>query len=359
MEAQPLRVVYGKTLVELGERDRRVVVFEADVAKSTNTYRFRQRFPERFFQAGVAELNMVCMAAGAASVGLVPFASTFAVFASMRACEGIRTSICYPKLNVKIVAANAGVENHGDGVTHQGIEDMAIMRALPNMTVVSPSDPVTTRLATLAMAEHDGPCYMRVGRCERRVLYPEDVEFRLGKMLPLREGNEVAIIATGNMVEAALEAAGELAREGIQARVLDCHTIKPLDAEAVVRAAVETRGIVTAEDHNVIGGLGSAVAEVVAENHPTVVRRVGLGDVFARSARGPQELLAQYGIDARAIAEQARRVAGRSEGQGAGSQAAAVAAGKGHGTQTATAGERRQRGTTRGQAEPAVKPPST
>ncbi|MBM3745009.1 MAG: transketolase family protein, partial [Acidobacteria bacterium] len=221
MEAQPLRVVYGKTLVELGERNPRVVVFEADVAKSTNTYRFKQRFPERFFQAGVAELNMVCMAAGAAATGLIPFASTFAVFASMRACEGIRTSICYPKLNVKIVAANAGVENHGDGVTHQGIEDMAIMRALPNMTVVSPSDPVTTRLATLALAEHEGPCYMRVGRCDRRVLYPENVEFRLGRMIPLRQGNDVAIIATGNMVEPALEAAAALAREGVRARVLD------------------------------------------------------------------------------------------------------------------------------------------
>jgi len=308
MEAQPLRVVYGKTLVELGERNPRVVVFEADVAKSTNTYRFKQRFPERFFQAGVAELNMVCMAAGAAATGLIPFASTFAVFASMRACEGIRTSICYPKLNVKIVAANAGVENHGDGVTHQGIEDMAIMRALPNMTVVSPSDPVTTRLATLALAEHEGPCYMRVGRCDRRVLYPENVEFRLGRMIPLRQGNDVAIIATGNMVEPALEAAAALAREGVRARVLDCHTIKPLDVEAVLRAARETRGIVTAEDHSVIGGLGSAVAEVVAENHPTLVRRVGLADVFARSARGPAVLLTRYGLDAHAIVAQVRRL---------------------------------------------------
>jgi len=308
MEAQPLRVVYGKTLVELGERNPRVVVFEADVAKSTNTYRFKQRFPERFFQAGVAELNMVCMAAGAAATGLIPFASTFAVFASMRACEGIRTSICYPKLNVKIVAANAGVENHGDGVTHQGIEDMAIMRALPNMTVVSPSDPVTTRLATLALAEHEGPCYMRVGRCDRRVLYPENVEFRLGRMIPLRQGNDLAIIATGNMVEPALEAAAALAREGVQARVLDCHTIKPLDVEAVLRAARETRGIVTAEDHSVIGGLGSAVAEVVAENHPTLVRRVGLADVFARSARGPAVLLTRYGLDAHAIVAQVRRL---------------------------------------------------
>lgn len=308
MEAQPLRVVYGKTLVELGERNPRVVVFEADVAKSTNTYRFKQRFPERFFQAGVAELNMVCMAAGAAATGLIPFASTFAVFASMRACEGIRTSICYPKLNVKIVAANAGVENHGDGVTHQGIEDMAIMRALPNMTVVSPSDPVTTRLATLALAEHEGPCYMRVGRCDRRVLYPENVEFRLGRMIRLRQGNDLAIIATGNMVEPALEAAAALAREGVQARVLDCHTIKPLDVEAVLRAARETRGIVTAEDHSVIGGLGSAVAEVVAENHPTLVRRVGLADVFARSARGPAVLLTRYGLDAHAIVAQVRRL---------------------------------------------------
>ena len=272
------REMYGRTLVELGERNPRIVVLEADIAKSTNTWRFRDRFPERFFEIGVAELNMVCMAAGLATTGLVPFASTFCVFASMRACEGIRTSIAYPKLNVKIVATNAGVEIAGDGVTHQAIEDLAIMRAIPNLMVLSPSDPVTTRKATIAAAEFDGPVYMRLGRQTAPVLHPDDVSFELGRMLRLREGGDVTLIATGNMVEQALLAAGELRLDGIEARVLDCHTIKPIDVAAIVGAARETRAIITAEDHNIVGGLGGAVAEVVSEHCPTVVRRVGLRD---------------------------------------------------------------------------------
>jgi len=307
METQPNRVIYGRTLVELGEADERVVVFEADIAKSTNTYRFQQRFPARFFQAGVAELNMVCMAAGAATVGLIPFASTFCVFASMRACEGIRTSIAYPRLNVKIVATNAGVEIAGDGVTHQGIEDIAIMRAIPNMTVLSPSDPVTTRLATLAIARMEGPVYMRLGRQPAPVLHREDVGFVIGRMIPLRQGRDVTIIATGNMVQEALAAADALAAEGISARVLDCHTIKPIDADAIASAARETRAIITAEDHNIVGGLGGAVAEVVAEHHACRVFRVGLRDIFASSGRDSKRLLAHYQIDRLAIAAAARR----------------------------------------------------
>ncbi len=307
IETQPNRVMYGRTLVELGEADERVVVFEADIAKSTNTYRFQQRFPHRFFQAGVAELNMVCMAAGAASAGLIPFASTFCVFASMRACEGIRTSIAYPRLNVKIVATNAGVEIAGDGVTHQGIEDIAIMRAIPNLTVLSPSDPVTTRLATLAIARMEGPVYMRLGRQPAPVLHGENVEFVIGRMIPLREGQDVTVIATGNMVQEALGAADALSAEGISVRVLDCHTIKPIDEEAIVRAARETRAIITAEDHNIVGGLGGAVSEVVAERHPCRVFRVGLRDVFASSGRDSRRLLAHYQIHAEAIAAAARR----------------------------------------------------
>jgi transketolase len=306
IEAQPNREMYGKTLVELGERDPRIVVFEADIAKSTNTWRFRDRFPDRFFQAGTAELNMVCMAAGAATTGLVPFVSTFAVFASMRACEGVRTSIAYPNLNVKIVATNAGVEIAGDGVTHQGVEDLAIMRAFPNMTVLAPSDPVTTRLATLAIAAGHGPVYMRLGRQTRNVLHPEDIDFRIGRMIRLREGNDLAIIACGNMVEQAIIAAGNLAREGIEARVLDCHTIKPIDREEICRAAAETRGIVTAEDHFTTGGLGGAVCEVVAECCPARVSRVGLRDVFASSGRDYRRLLAHYRICHEEIERQAR-----------------------------------------------------
>ena len=306
IEAQPNREMYGKTLVELGERDSRVIVFEADIAKSTNTWRFRDRFPSRFFQAGAAELNMVCMAAGAATTGLVPFVSTFVVFASMRACEGVRTSICYPKLNVKIVATNAGVEIAGDGVTHQGVEDLAIVRAFPNLVVLAPSDPVTTRLATLAMAAHHGPCYMRLGRQARKVLHPESVDFRIGRAVRLREGRDVTLVACGNMVEQALLAASALATNGIEARVLDCHTIKPLDREAILAAAAETRGIVTAEDHSTTGGLGGAVSELLAETYPAPVRRVGLRDRFASSGRDAARLLAHYGMDAAAIEREAR-----------------------------------------------------
>ena len=236
---QPNREMYGKTLVELGERNPRVVVLDADVAKSTNTYRFRDRFPDRFFDLGSAELNMVCMAAGLATAGLIPFASTFVIFASLRAVEGIRTSIAYPRLNVKIVATNAGVEICGDGVTHQGVEDLAVTRAIANMVVLAPSDPVMTRKATLAIADYDGPVYMRLGRQVAQVLYDESAEFVLGKMIRLREGEDVALIACGNMVAQALRAADELARLGIQARVLDCPTIKPIDREEILAAARE------------------------------------------------------------------------------------------------------------------------
>jgi transketolase len=308
-EAQPNREMYGKTLVELGEADPRIIVFEADIAKSTNTWRFRDRFPDRFFQAGVAELNMVCMAAGASTTGLIPFCSTFVVFASMRACEGVRTSIAYPNLNVKIVATNAGVEIAGDGPTHQGIEDLAILRAMPNMTVLAPSDPVTTRKATLEIARRCGPCYMRLGRQKRDVLYADDVPFEIGKAIQLRDGDDVALVACGNMVQAALVAAANLAKDGIEARVLDCHTIKPIDREAILRASRETGGIVTAEDHNIMGGLGSAVCEVVAEGHPTNVRRVGLRDTFASSGRDWQKLLARYHIDHVEIGRQAHELA--------------------------------------------------
>lgn len=306
--AQPNREMYGRTLVELGERNPRVVVLDADVAKSTNTYRFRDRFPERFFDLGAAELNMFCMAAGLATTGWIPFASTFVIFASLRAVEAIRTSIAYPQLNVKIVATNAGVEICGDGVTHQGVEDLAVMRAIANLVVLAPSDPVMTRKATLAIADYEGPVYMRLGRQPAPVLHDEATEFRIGRMIRLREGGDVTLIACGNMVEQALLAADELAREGIQARVLDCHTIKPIDRDEIRRAALETGAIITAEDHSIHGGLGAAVAEVVCETFPVPVRRVGLRDVFASSGRDPKTLLAHYDMDFRAIARAARQV---------------------------------------------------
>lgn len=300
------RVVYGQTLAELGEQNPNVVVLEADISKSTNTFHFGNRFPERFFNVGAAEQNMMCIAAGLATTRKLPFASTFCMFAGMRACEQVRTSIAYPKLNVKIVATNAGVEICGDGVTHQATEDIAVMRAIANMTVVSPSDPVTTRKAVFAIAEHVGPVYMRLGRQDAAVLHDETVSFELGKMLQLREGNDLAIIATGHMVEQALVAADQLSGDGISARVLDCHTIKPIEEETVIRAARETAGIVTAEDHNIIGGLGSAVCEIVARHHPTLVHRVGVNDCFCSSGRDAPALMAHFHVDRDEIVRQSR-----------------------------------------------------
>jgi transketolase len=294
--------------VELGETRSDLVVLDADISISTNTCQFAARFPDRFFNCGVAEQNMIGIAAGLATTGKLPFASTFAIFASLRASEQIRTSVAYPRLNVKIVANNAGVEICGDGVTHQAVEDLAVMRSIANMTVVSPSDPITTRKAVHAIAAHNGPVFMRLGRQPANYLHHDDVPFQLGRMIPMRTGNDVSIIATGHMVGEALRAADELAESGIEARVLDCHTIKPIDVDAIVASAAETRGIVAVEDHNILGGLGSAVAEVVSEHHPTRVFRVGLRDRFASSGRDYRQLLATYGIDAANIVRQARRL---------------------------------------------------
>lgn len=308
IEAQANRVIYGKTLAELGEKYENMVVIDADISKSTNTFHFQKRFPHRFFNVGVAEQNAVCIAAGLAITGKLPFVSTFATFLSMRACEQVRTSVAYPRLNVKIVAVNAGVEIAGDGATHQAIEDMAIMRAIPNMMVLSPSDPVTTRKATLAIAEYIGPVYMRLGRQVNSIIHPEEVDFELGKMIKLKDGNDLTIIATGNVVTYAIEAADRLEKRGIHARVLDCHTIKPIDREMIIAAARETRGIVTVEDHNIIGGLGGAVCEVTAEELPTVVKRVGLCDIFPSSGRDYKKLLSHYNIDTDTIIRKAEEI---------------------------------------------------
>jgi len=300
------RVVYGQTLEELGQQNPNIVVLEADISKATNTFHFGNRFPKRFFNVGAAEQNMMCIAAGLAATGKMPFASTFCMFAGMRACEQVRTSIAYPKLNVKIVATNAGVEICGDGVTHQATEDIAVMRAIPNMTVVSPSDPVTTRKAVFAIAEYLGPVYMRLGRQDVELLHDENVPFELGKMIQLRDGHDLTIIATGHIVRQALLAADQLNQDGIRARVLDCHTIKPIDEEAILLAARETGGIVTAEDHNVLGGLGGAVCEVVARDCPTRVHRVGVQDQFCSSGRDPESLAARFQLDHQEIVRQSR-----------------------------------------------------
>lgn len=304
-EPKANRQVYGEVLVRLGEENPLIVAADADVACSTGTKAFRERFPERFYNFGAAEQNQMSAAAGMATCGLIPFASTFAMFASMRACEQMRQSIAYTNANVKIVASNAGIENNGDGVTHQCIEDLAVMRAMPNMTVVCPSDNTVTEKALRAIAEYKGPVYMRLGRYVASPVHGRDVEFELGKMIRMRGGRDLTLIATGRMVEIALQAAQILREKGIEARLLDCHTIKPIDTQAVIGAARETGGIITCEDHNILGGLGSAVAEVVAEYAPSKVKRVGVRDTFARSARNYKDLYERYGLTANHIVQAA------------------------------------------------------
>ncbi len=307
------REAYGRALVSLGEKNRDVVVLEADLGISTHTYMFGERFPERYFEMGIAEGNMMGFAAGLAVGGKIAYASTFCVFASMRACEQVRNSIAYPRLNVKIVATNAGIEIGPDGVTHQAIEDIAIMRAIPEMTVVVPSDPVVTTKVTHLAADYMGPMYVRIGRQPTPTLYSDALELRLGRAITAREGDDVTLVAVGNMVCRALDAAEILAGEGVSARVLDVVTVKPIDAEALVKAAKETGCVVTAEDHNILGGLGGAVAEVLSSEHPVPLVRVGLQDTFAQSGEA-DELLEFYGLTAEHIAAAARQVMKRRDG---------------------------------------------
>ena len=290
------RQAYGETLVELGQEDERIVVLDADLSGSTKTALFAKKFPERFINVGVAEQNLMAISAGLARQGLRPFASTFAVFAAGRAFEPIRQQIAYAKLPVKIVASHGGVTVGEDGGSHQTVEDFALMRALPNMTVVCPADATETRLATRALHQLDGPAFMRTGRLDLPVLFDDSYQFILGQANVLREGTDGTIIACGVLVHAALQAAETLAKQGKQIRVLNMATIKPLDNEAVLCAARETPWIVTAEEASIIGGLGSAVCECVAENHPVPVRRVGMPDIFGTSGTAA-ELLDHFGLN--------------------------------------------------------------
>lgn len=293
---------YGLTLAELGAENDQVVVLDADLAKSTKTCVFAEKFPERHFNCGIAEENMVSMAAGLAAAGKLPFVSSFAMFAAGRAYEQIRNSIGYPHLNVKICASHAGISVGEDGASHQCIEDIALMRNIPGMVVINPADHVETGLAVRAAAKHNGPVYMRFGRLAVPVFNdPETYEFEIGKAVTLKQGTDVTIIATGLMVARAMEAAERLEQEGISAKVLNMHTIKPLDVQAVCQAAKETQAIVTAEEHSVIGGLYSAVSEaLVAERCICPVEPVAVMDRFGQS--GPaEELLTLYGLTADGI----------------------------------------------------------
>jgi transketolase len=292
------REAYGKALAQLGQENEKIVVLDADLSKSTKTADFKKVCPERFINMGIAEGNMMTVAAGISTCDKIPFASTFAVFASGRAFEQIRNSICYPELNVKICATHAGITVGEDGASHQSVEDISLMRSLPNMVVISPSDAVETEAVIKAISEYKGPCYVRLGRSGVSVINDNpEYKFEIGKAITLREGKEATIIATGIMVDAALEAYNTLSEEGIKVKVINVHTIKPIDKDAIVKAARETGVVITAEEHSIIGGLGSAVCEVLSENQPTPVVRVGVRDTFGESGK-PAELLKAYGLTA-------------------------------------------------------------
>ena len=310
MEKQATREAYGQALEELGAVRQDVVVLDADLSKSTKTSMFQSKYPERFFNAGIAEQNLMGLAAGFAAAGKVPFASTFAVFATGRAYDQIRNSICYPRLNVKIAATHAGITVGEDGGSHQALEDINLMRGLPNMTVLVPADGPEAKNAVKAAAEYEGPVYIRLGRSGVPTITDADAPFVIGKGRVMREGSDVTLIGCGMMVAKALEAADALAEEGVSAAVIDMSTIKPIDRELIVEWAKKTGAIVTAEEHNVIGGLGSAVAEVLVEEALVPMARVGIEDVFGESGTGG-ELVEKYRLTADHIVEKARRAMAR------------------------------------------------
>ncbi len=302
------RESYGEALVEIGEKYDNVVVLDADLAGATKTGTFKKRFPERFIDCGIAEANMIDIAAGLAACGKIPFASSFAMFAAGRAYEQVRNGVGYPCLNVKIGASHAGISVGEDGATHQCNEDIALMRTIPGLVVLSPSDDIETKAAVRAAAEHVGPVYIRTSRYASRVINDNaDYKFEIGKGIVCKDGKDVTIVATGIMVSEALEAAQTLEKEGVSARVINIHTIKPLDVEIIVKAAKETGAILTVEEHSVIGGLGEAVSAALAEEYPVKVKKIGVPDVFGYSAPAAV-ILKDFGLCAENIALEAKKL---------------------------------------------------
>ncbi|MGC8816589.1 MAG: transketolase family protein [Candidatus Hadarchaeum sp.] len=311
------REAYGETLVELGREDRNIVVLDADLSPSTRTILFAQEFPERFFDVGVAEANLISIAAGLASAGKIAFASTFSVFGVEKGLNQFKQSVAYPNLNVKLVTTHGGISVGEDGSSHFCIEDIAVMRSLPNVTVILPADAVETRVATKKIAKTYGPVYMRLNRPKTPQIYEEGyrsqgkkLKFEIGRSISLKEGEDVTILATGVMVSESLKAAQELSNRGIKAGVINFHTIKPIDKETILRAAADTGAIVTVEEHTIFGGLGGAVAEVLAEENPVPMVRVGIKDTYAES--GPwRELFAKYGLTSADIVKAAEKLVRR------------------------------------------------
>ena len=310
MNSVPMRDGYGKALLELCEKDPKVIVLDADVANSTRTVWTRDKYPEQFIDMGIAEQDMVGTASGLALGGMIPFVSTYCVFLAGRAWDQIRTTVCYNDLNVKFGGAHAGISVGPDGATHQALEDVALTRVLPNMHVIVPCDAEETRKATLAAAAIDGPCFVRFGREAVPVVTDENTPFVFGKIRTVKEGTDVAIIANGSLVYHAMEAAKILQEEGINAEVIDCHTVKPLDEEGIEAAARKTGCVVTAEEHQMNGGLGGAVAECLARRYPVPMEMVAVQDTFGESGTA-DELMAKYGLDAKAIVDKVKKAIAR------------------------------------------------
>ena len=300
------RQSYGEALAELGRENKDVVVLDADLAGATKTNIFAKEFPERFFDMGIAEQDMMATAAGFATCNKIPFASTFAVFATGRVYDQIRNSICYPNLNVKICATHAGITVGEDGATHQMLEDINLMRGLPNMTVISPSDDTQSKWAVKEAAKIKGPVYIRFGRAATPVIYDESIKFELGKAIQFGEGKRATIFATGMMVAEALKAKEELEKEGINIRVIDIHTIKPIDKEIIIKSAKETEKLISIEEHSVIGGLGTAISEVLTDKYPAKLIRMGMRDCFGKSGNA-QDLLKYFGLTSKEIIEEVKK----------------------------------------------------
>ena len=300
------RQSYGEALVELGKENENVVVLDADLAGATKTNMFAKEIPERFFDMGIAEQDMIATAAGFATCGKIPFASTFAVFAAGRAYDQIRNSICYPNLNVKVCATHCGITVGEDGATHQMLEDLNLMRGLPNMTVISPADDTEAKWAVKEAAKINGPVYIRFGRASTPVIYDDESKFEIGKAIQFGEGTDATVFATGIMVAEALKAKEELEKEGINIRVVDIHTIKPIDKDMIIKCAKETKKLVSIEEHSIIGGLGSAIAEVLVENSPAKLTRMGIKDTFGRSGSA-SELLKYFGLTSKEIIEEIKK----------------------------------------------------
>lgn len=297
------RQSYGEALLELGKENKNVVVFDADLSTATKTNLFAKEFPDRFFDIGIAEQNMISTAAGMATCGKIAYASTFAVFAAGRAYDQIRNSVCYPKLNVKICATHAGVTVGEDGATHQMLEDISLMRTLPNMTVISTSDDIETKWAVKEISKINGPIYLRLSRLATPIIYNENQKFEIGKAIQIGDGTDATIFATGVTVSEAIKAQEILKQNGIDVRVIDIHTIKPIDREMIIKCAKETKKLISIEDHNIIGGLGSAISEVLTDECPTKLIRLGINDTFGKSGNAV-ELMKYFGITAESIIKQ-------------------------------------------------------